>query len=165
MKVNSSSSRRAPFSRRTVLLSVVAASAVLAGCYVVPITPQTGHAQTVYSTPQPLPIPVAPAPLTFAARLYPANEAAQRYGLIGAVVTNDLNGRGTFTTNINGESFSGEATRVSGTSASSSREGVANGAGNRGSFINYKYQMNSTTLGTGQCKLSNGALFTMHVGS
>ena len=165
MKVNSSSSRRAPFSRRTVLLSVVAASAVLAGCYVVPITPQTGHAQTVYSTPQPLPIPVAPAPLTFAARLYPANEAAQRYGLIGAVVTNDLNGRGTFTTNINGESFSGEATRVSGSSASSSREGVANGAGNRGSFINCKYQMNSTTLGTGQCKLSNGALFTMHVGS
>ena len=165
MKVLSSSSRLAQFSRRAVLLGIVAASAALTGCYVVPINPQTGQPQTVYSTPQPLPVPsnpAAPLPVTFAARLYPANEAAQRYGLIGAVVTNDLNGRGTFTTNINGESFSGEATRVSG---SSPREGVANGAGNRGSFINCKYQMNSTTLGTGQCKLSNGALFTMHVGS
>ena len=137
------------------------ATAALAGCYVVPIHPHAGQAQTVYSTPQPLPVLVAPASVTFAARLYPANEAAQRYGLVGAVVTNDLNGRGTFTTNINGESFSGEATRLAG---SSPREGVANGAGNRGSFINCKYQMNSTTLGTGQCKLSNGALFTMHVG-
>ena len=165
MKVLSSSSRLAQFSHRAVLLGIVAASAALTGCYVVPINPQTGQPQTVYSTPQPLPvpsIPAAPLPVTFAARLYPANEAAQRYGLIGAAVTNDLNGRGTFTTNINGESFSGEATRVSG---SSPREGVANGAGNRGSFINCKYQMNSTTLGTGQCKLSNGALFTMHVGS
>jgi hypothetical protein len=164
MKVISSSLRLTQFSRRAVLLGAVAASAALTGCYVVPIHPQTGQPQSVYSTPQALPVPSAPLPVTFAARLYPANDAAARYGLIGAVVTNDLNGRGTFTTNINGESFSGEATRLAGSSASSSREGVANGAGNRGSFINCKYQMNSTTLGTGQCKLSNGALFTMHVG-
>jgi len=78
-----------------------------------------------------------------------------------AVVTNDLNGRGHFSTNINGESFSGEATRVAG----SSRDGMANGAGNRGSFINCRYTMNSATLGTGSCRLSNGAAFTMHVGS
>ena len=165
MKEISSSLRVGRFSRRVALLGAVAASAVLAGCYVVPLNqqgyPQAGQSQPVYSTPQALPLP-APSPVTFAARLYPANELAQRYGLIGAVVTNDLNGRGTFTTNINGESFSGEATRVAG---SSPREGVANGAGNRGSFINCKYQMNSSTLGTGQCKLSNGALFTMHVGS
>ena len=165
MKAISSSLRVGRFSRRLALLGAVAASAVLAGCYVVPLNqqgyPQAGQSQPVYSTPQALPLP-APSPVTFAARLYPANELAQRYGLIGAVVTNDLNGRGTFTTNISGESFSGEATRVAG---SSPREGVANGAGNRGSFINCKYQMNSSTLGTGQCKLSNGALFTMHVGS
>ena len=165
MKAISSSLRVGRFSRRVALLGAVAASAVLAGCYVVPLNqqgyPQAGQSQPVYSTPQALPLP-APSPVTFAARLYPANELAQRYGLIGAVVTNDLNGRGTFTTNVNGESFSGEATRVAG---SSPREGVANGAGNRGSFINCKYQMNSSTLGTGQCKLSNGALFTMHVGS
>ena len=165
MKVISSSLGVGQFSRRVALLGAVAASAVLGGCYVVPLNqqgyPQAGQSQPVYSTPQVLPLP-APSPVTFAARLYPANELAQRYGLVGAVVTNDLNGRGTFTTNINGESFSGEATRVAN---SSPREGVANGAGNRGSFINCKYQMNSSTLGTGQCKLSNGALFTMHVGS
>ena len=100
--------------------------------------------------------------MTFAARLYPANDAAAAYGMVGAVVTNDLNGRGSFSTTINGESFTGEATRLSG---SSPREGVANGSGNRGGYISCRYQMNSATLGTGQCKLSNGAAFTMHVGS
>jgi hypothetical protein len=82
------------------------------------------------------------------------------YGTVMASVTNDLNGRGQFSTNINGESFSGEATRVAG----SSRDGVANGAGQRGSYINCRYTMNSPTLGTGSCRLSNGAMFSMHVG-
>lgn len=141
-----------PAARRTVLGAVVIASAAaLAGCYVVPV-----H--------QPAPvIPAAapaPVPVTFSARLYPANDLAAGYGVVPAVVTNDLNGRGTFTTNIRGESFSGEATRTAG----SSREGVANGAGNRGSYINCRYTMNSATLGTGTCRLSNGAVFTMHVG-
>ena len=72
----------------------------------------------------------------------------------------DLNGRGHFTTNISGENFSGEATRVAG----SAREGLANGAGTRGSYINCRYTMNSPALGTGSCRLSNGAVFTMHVG-
>jgi hypothetical protein len=80
--------------------------------------------------------------------------------MVSAVVTNDLNGRGVFSTNINGESFSGEATRVAG----SARDGVANGAGNRGSFMNCRYTMNSATLGTGNCRVSNGAQFTMHIG-
>ena len=73
---------------------------------------------------------------------------------------NDLNGRGHFSTNIGGESFTGEATRAAG----SSREGLANGAGNRGSYIRCRYTMNSATLGTGQCQLSSGAAFTMHIG-
>lgn len=113
---------------------------------------------TVYVTPS------APAPstMTFAARLYPANDVAAAYGMVNAIVTNDLNGRGIFTTNINGETFNGEATRVG---SGSARTGVANGAGNRGGYINCNYQMNNATLGTGQCKLSNGALFTMHVGN
>ena len=101
-----------------------------------------------------------PVPLTFAARLYPSNDLASSYGMVTAVVTNDLNGRGTFSTNINGESFTGEGTRVAG----SARDGQANGAGNRGSYINCRYQMNSATLGSGQCRLSNGAQFSMHVG-
>jgi hypothetical protein len=77
------------------------------------------------------------------------------------VVTNDLDGRGHFSTAINGENFTGEATQVAG----SSRDGVANGAGNRGSYINCRYTMNSATRGTGSCNVSNGAVFTMHIGS
>lgn len=141
-----------PAARRIVLGAVLTASAaVLAGCYVVPV-----H-QPAPAIPAAVP---APVPVTFSARLYPANDLAAGYGVVPAVVTNDLNGRGTFSTNIRGESFSGEATRTAG----SSREGVANGAGNRGSYINCRYTMNSATLGTGTCRLSNGAVFTMHVG-
>ena len=144
---------------RLALVAALASATALTGCYVVPIQPQHSHQSqptAVYVAPTP------PASVTFAARLYPANDAASSYGMVGAVVTNDLNGRGTFSTVINGESFSGEATR---TASSSSREGVANGAGNRGSYISCRYQMNSSTLGTGQCRLSNGATFTIHVGS
>jgi len=134
---------------------VLAASTIaLAGCYVVPL--QSPPASTIVHVPVP-----APLPTTFTARLYPANEAATAYGTVMAVVTNDLNGRGHFSTNIHGESFSGEATRTAG----SPRDGVANGAGSRGNFIACRYSMNSPALGTGSCRLSNGAVFTMHVGS
>ena len=135
---------------------VAIAAASLTGCYVVPINQQPNHAPaTVY-------VPTAPpAPVTFAARLYPSNDLATSYGMVSAVVTNDLNGRGTFSTAINGENFNGEATRAN----SGARTGVANGSGNRGSYISCTYQMNTTTLGTGQCRLSNGALFSMHVGN
>ena len=145
--------------RRLALMGAVLGAAALTGCYVVPLNqaypPAPASAASVQVAPP-------PSSVTFTARLYAANDAASAYGMVGAVVTNDLHGRGIFTTNINGESFTGEATRVAG---SSSREGIANGAGNRGSYINCRYQMNSATLGTGQCKLSNGANFTMHVGS
>jgi hypothetical protein len=143
--------------RSSILAATVAGAALaLTGCYVVPLNQQTSHAPaTVY-------VPTAPPPpVTFAARLYPSNDLATSYGMVSAVVTNDLNGRGTFSTAINGENFMGEATRSNG----NLRTGVANGSGNRGSYINCTYQMNSATLGSGQCKLSNGALFTMHVGS
>ena len=145
--------------RRLALMGAVLGVSALAGCYVVPINQAYPSASSSASAPQ-----VAPPPssVTFTARLYPANDAASPYGMVSAVVTNDLHGRGIFTTTINGESFSGEATRMVG---SASREGIANGAGSRGSYINCRYQMNSATLGTGQCKLSNGANFTMHVGS
>lgn len=145
--------------RCLALAGAVCAAAALAGCYVVPLN----------APPQRVPVPVAavqvvplPANMTFTARLYPANDMASAYGMVGAVVTNDLNGHGTFSTVINGESFSGEATRAPG---GSSREGIANGTGSRGSYINCRYQMNSSTMGSGQCRLSNGAQFTMHVGS
>ena len=146
-----------PHLARTLSLATITGAAVVAlsGCYVVPIQPQ--QPATVIHAPA----ATAAAPVTFSARLYPANDAAAAYGMVMAVVTNDLNGRGRFSTSINGESFSGEATRVAG----SSRDGVANGAGQHGSYINCRYTMNSATLGTGTCRLSNGAVFSMHVGS
>ena len=138
------------------LLAALVATAALSGCYVVPLTPGP-----IPAGPTAV-VPVGPPqPLSFMARLYPANDLASGYGMVGAVVTNDLNGRGHFSTAIGGESFTGEATRLAG----SPREGVANGAGNRGGYINCRYTMNSPTLGTGTCRLSNGATFTMHVGS
>lgn len=140
--------------RALPLATMFVAAATLAGCYVVPIQPAPASGPAVV-------VPAIPQPVTFSARLYPSNDLASAYGMVSAVVTNDLNGRGYFSTAINGESFAGEATRVAG----SSRDGIANGAGNRGSYINCRYTMNSATLGTGNCRMSNGASFTMHVGS
>ena len=80
--------------------------------------------------------------------------------MVHAVVTNDLHGRGTFQASIQGENFVGEATRKAG----SSREGLASGAGTRGGYLSCQYSMNSSTMGMGSCRLSNGALFSMHVG-
>lgn len=138
--------------RWTATLAGLVAGAALTGCYVMPMPP---------AGPAVINVPVPAAPVTFMARLYPANDLASGYGVVAAVVTNDLNGRGHFSTNINGENFSGEATRGAG----SSREGMASGAGTRGGYIQCRYTMNSSTLGTGNCRLANGAAFTMHVGS
>ncbi len=154
MKIHSSRSRF--LSRSMLALGATGIAAALAGCYVVPVNHYPSAAQSA-----PVYAPAPAAPVSFTARLYPANDAASTYGVVNAIVTNDLQGRGTFNANISGESFTGEATRVAG----SSREGVANGAGNRGSYLNCRYTMNSATLGTGSCRLSNGAQFTMHVGS
>lgn len=146
---------RVQTSRTVLALGLAACAAALTGCYVVPTNPYHAPTQVVIAAPAP------PVPVNLAARLYPSNDLAQAYGVVTGVVSNDLNGRGTFSLNINGESFTGEATRVPGTP----REGMANGAGNRGSFINCRYTMNSATLGAGTCRMSNGALFGLHVGN
>jgi hypothetical protein len=141
---------------RLGLVSASFCAISLAGCYVVPID----HSRYPTSMPTAVQAP-APTTASFAARLYPANDLASAYGMVIAQVNSDLNGKGTFSTAINGESFTGEATRIT----SSTRSGIANGAGNRGSYISCQYQMNTATLGTGNCKLSNGAEFSMHVGN
>ena len=89
------------------MVGVTLASSLLTACYVVPVN----------RNPPPVVVYVAPAAqapnsVTFAARLYPAKDIALAYGVINAAVTNELNGGGIFTTNINGENFSGEATRA-----------------------------------------------------
>ena len=123
------------------MVDATLASSLLTACYVVPVN-RNPTPTVVYVTPA----AQAPTSATFAARLYPANDIASAYGVINAVVANDLNGRGIFSTNINGDNFNGEATRVG---CGSARSGVANGAGSRGGYINCNYQMNTTTLGTG----------------
>lgn len=153
-------SRRSTLQRGIAALGLAAVAAGLVGCYVVPIDPRTGQP---VATPSGAPVaaPAPAVPVSFPARLYPANELASGYGVINATVTNDLQGRGSFNASINGESFVGEATRKAG----SSRDGLASGAGNRGGYLSCQYTMNSATLGTGTCRLNNGAVFTMHVGN
>ena len=143
--------------QRIATVPLVATLAMISGCYVVPIDIRPGQAPAMQA---PTTLPPAPGPITFAARLYPANDLASRYGVIYASVTNELNGKGIFTTNVNGEVFVGEATRKA-----SSRGGIASGSGNRGSYLSCEYAMNSPSQGTGQCRLSDGAQFTMHMGS
>lgn len=153
---------RPTLARLGAAAGLAAVVASLTGCYVVPIDPRTGQPATAPGAVAPVAVPApAPAPAVFTARLYPANELASAYGMVNGTVTNDLHGRGTFNASINGESFVGEATRKAG----SGREGVANGAGNRGSYLTCQYTMNSPTLGTGSCRLNTGAVFTMHVGN
>ena len=50
------------------------------------------------------------------------------------------------------------------TRACSSREGTANGAGERGNYINCTYRMNDSALGSGKCRMNDGAEFAMHIG-
>lgn len=157
---NSKFASAGPVSRVSAWVGLACLAASLTGCYVVPLDPRTGqpaapHAGTnaVVLSPN--------LPTSFPARLYPANDLASGLGVVNATVTSDLHGRGTFNAIINGESFAGEATRKAG----SSREGVANGAGNRGGYLGCVYTMNSSTMGTGTCRLHTGAVFTMHVGN
>lgn len=161
---------RLSISRLLPLAALCAGSAaLLTGCYVVPM--QAGQALPpgpvavvpVQSTnAAPAIAAPAPAPTTqnFTARLYPSNAEASRYGTVTGLVTNDLNGHGSFSAVIAGESFQGEATRAPG----GTRSGVANAAGSRGGMLACRYTMNSAALGSGTCVLNNGPTFAMHVG-
>ena len=68
-------------------LGAVAAVSTLAACYVVPIDPRTGQAVP----PPHAAVAAAPAlPLSFQARLYPANELASGHGVISRPVSTAL---------------------------------------------------------------------------
>jgi hypothetical protein len=150
------------------ILALLCATPLLTACYVVPVHPDgrvyppsgSGAGQSAVMV-TPAQLAIAPAPVVFTARLYPANETASRTGIIAGSVTSPQDGKGVFTIPYNGDTLSGEATR---TSAGNLHSGIANAAGPRGQFVRCNYRMNSTTQGTGECLFSDGARFQMHVG-
>ncbi len=132
------------------LAVMFAVPAILSGCYVVPAGPDSA----AYVVP-------AAGPATLQARLYPANDLASQTGVLRGVGTNFMTGKGRLQIDHQGELLVGEATRVPG----DERRGVASLYGQRGTFINCEYLMNTPYQGTGTCTASTGARYTAHIGS
>jgi hypothetical protein len=137
------------------------AGVALTGCVVVPLNPDGTPAYPVATAPA-VAVPPPPANLTLPVRLYPTNEAAAGTGMLSGTVTSNLNGKGTFTLNVGGETMSGEATRTGGANG---RSGVASAYGARGGYANCEYTMNSNTQGSGRCTFSSGAVYQLHIGA
>jgi hypothetical protein len=69
-------------------------------------------------------------------------------------VTNLMTGKGRFQVNYLGEILTGEATRVS----NEDKRGVASAYGSKGTIMSCDYQMTTPYQGTGDCRISTGAL-------
>ena len=136
------------------LISVLMVSSILSACYVVP----AGNARVIASNNAPATQTTVGQSQTLQARLYPTNAEAQKLGSVNATVTIDQTEHGRFQAYIGGEAFTGDATREL-----RSRRGTANGSSGSGRYIECVYEMHSPTLGKGECKISTGATFTMHV--
>jgi hypothetical protein len=136
------------------LIAIAATSAAtLSACYVVPVN---------YSPQVQAPISlatIAPTQIVLSARLYPSNDIAATFGMLNGSVTNQLNGRGEIMVVQGDELYRGEATR----DINQSRNGTANGVGNKGGYMTCNYAMNHQTQGTGSCKFSNGAVYRFHL--
>jgi hypothetical protein len=150
--------------KRVVVAASMLASS-LSGCYVVPVVPDSA---AMYPLAPAAAIAVVPPPsvsgappVALAARLYPANEAAAQRGVMTGSVTNLMTGRGRFHLDYGGEWLVGEATRVHG----DERRGIANAYGPRGTYMSCDYRMRNAQQGTGTCVVSDGARYTVHVGS
>jgi len=148
--------------------AIAAASVVsLSGCYIVPVGPDGYPAAYVPVSPAPVPGQAnaphqGPAmPRVLHARLYPANDLASQTGMVSGTVTNMMTGKGRFQLNYQGETLTGEATRVSG----DDRKGVASAYSPNGAFMACEYQMNSPQQGAGTCNFSSGAKYQLHVGN
>jgi hypothetical protein len=147
-------------------ITAVLAFSALSGCYVVPgpdgqlwhVIP--GHPGGPASVPPPA-AGGAAMPVSLPVRLYPQNEEATRTGVLTGSVVNMMTGKGRFQLTYQGETLTGEATRVDG----DARKGVASAYGPTGMFMSCEYQMNSPRQGAGTCSLSNGAKYQVHIGS
>jgi hypothetical protein len=158
--------------RLRISLALLAQAAVLAGCYVVPVRGPDGtviydhYPLPPVGAPMPMavpaPGPAAPGqmPAVLTARLYPSNELAAQSGIVSGTVTNMMTGKGRFQVNYMGEVLTGEATRVS----NEDKRGVASAYSPRGTYMSCDYQMTTPYQGTGDCRFSNGATYTLHLG-
>lgn len=153
-----------PVARLAAYLAAGVVVVTLGGCYIVPIQPD-GRPYPVPGVTAPVAVapgmalPVPASPSVIPVRMYPTNDAAAPGGAIAGSVTTYASGRADFQFIRAGETFSGEATRYGG-----QKNGVANAAGSRGGYVNCQYAMNNPAQGTGTCKFSDGALYTIHVG-
>ncbi len=144
---------------KKTLIALCAAGVSLTGCYVIPLDHAGRPGQAAYA---PVPVlPPAPSHINLIAKLYPANDSAASFGVLLGNVTNNLDGHGTFSINIGGETMTGDATRLS----PGSSQGQASAAGGRGSYLRCNYSMNNSSQGSGECTHSSGARFTMHLSS
>ncbi len=142
---------------------VLAASATLTGCYVMPVSPD-GYAYPPYAAavpPPPMAALAGHSSQVLPARLYPANDRATQSGVLHGSITSIAPGRGRFQLNYRGETLSGEATRVDG----DAKRGVASAYGSSGAFMSCEYQMLSARQGAGICTISDGARYQVHVGN
>jgi hypothetical protein len=168
--------------RKRVAVALAVPTFALAGCYVVPVAPD---GTPIYPYPPNTPVALVPAPAIVAApypypaaapsppvvaaakipavltaRLYPSNDMAAQTGMLSGTVTNMMTGKGRFQLEFRGEVLSGEATRVQG----DEKRGVASAYGNRGTWMNCEYQMNTPYQGAGTCTLSTGERYSVHLG-
>lgn len=145
---------------RTLLCSTLALS--LSACVLVPVDSRTGlPINGPINIAAPLAPAAAPSSSVLTARLYPINEAAQRAGMLSAVIVDHHSGRGTISLGYLGETLQGEATRVHG----HSRRGVANATGARGVSAQCDYELAGPGMGSGACSFSDGAQYRLHFGS
>ncbi|HTP71534.1 MAG TPA: hypothetical protein VML58_04880 [Burkholderiaceae bacterium] len=162
-----------------------------AACVMVPVDSRTGlpvtwpqaqpgtQGQSAAVAPPVSPGP--PSPVVYTARLYPLNDAANRAGMLTAVVTDGNGGRGTFSLSYLGDAMQGEASRVEpsypgfgrvmrdvlGTAPDSQLRGprgIANASGSRGVSAQCEYVLNAPGRGTGACVFSDGARYQLHFG-
>ena len=152
------------------IAALLASTAALSGCYVVPMGPD--GLPRMYLPMEQAAIPNQPpvssnnagrpaAPASLSARLYPANDLAKEVGMVSGSVTNMMTGKGRFQLSYRGEVLTGEATRVSG----DERKGMASAWGSNGAFMSCEYQMSSPVRGAGTCDFSDGARYTVHIGN
>ncbi len=151
--------------KSSIAAALAASSLTLSGCYV--MQGPDGQVWHVIPPAQPQGSPMpslaaggAPAPQALNVRFYPANEPATGTGVFTGTVVNMMTGKGRFQLNYNGETLSGEATRVEG----DARRGVASAYGPSGAYMSCEYQMSTPRQGAGTCTMSNGAKYQVHIG-